>query len=88
MVQKKDTVREPKIKYLFQGQSARSKNWFNLHIEWIKENISTREHQFYKRLFQTNIEVQSGIKYPIFPVPIENEKETGEIEYDIKAPLV
>ena len=74
MVDKKDTIKQPIIKYLFQGHSARSKNWFDLDIEWVKENIITREHQFYKRLFQTNIEVQSGIKYPIFPVTIGNEK--------------
>ena len=33
MVQKKDTGKELKRKYLFQGQSARSKHWFNLDIE-------------------------------------------------------
>ena len=54
----------------------------------VEENFSTREPQFYKSLFQTNVEVQDGIKYPIFPVPIGNSRETGEIEYDIQAPLV
>ena len=39
-------------------------------------------------MFQSNIEGQYGSKYTTFPVPIGNAKETGEIEYDPKAPLV
>ena len=64
------------------------KHLFDLDIEWVGENFSTREPQFYNRLFQNNIEGQSGITYPIFPVPIGNTKETGKVEYDLKAPLV
>ena len=37
MVKKKDTGKEPKRKYLFQGQSERSKHWFDLDIEWVKK---------------------------------------------------
>ena len=80
MVQKKGTGETPKIKYLFQEQSSRSKRWFDLDIEWVEEKFSTREPKFYKRLFQTNIEGQSGLTYPIFSVPIGNAKETDEIE--------
>ena len=58
--QKKDSEKKLKIKYLFQGQSARSKHLFDLDIKWIEEKFSTREPQFYKRLFQTNIEGKSG----------------------------
>ena len=39
-------------------------------------------------MFQTNIEGQAGLTYPIFPVPIINTKETCEIEYDIQYLLV
>ena len=39
-------------------------------------------------MFQTNIEGQYGIKYPLFPVTIENAKETYEIEYNLQAPQV
>ena len=39
-------------------------------------------------MFQTNIEGQAGLTYPIFPVPIGNTKETGEKEYDLKSPLM
>ena len=64
---------------MFQGQSARSKHWFDNDIEWVQEKFSTRSSQFCKSLFQTNIEGQAGTTYPIFPVPIGNTKETDEI---------
>ena len=73
---------------MFQGQSARPKHWFDLDIEWAEEIFSTREPRFYKRLFIINIEGQSGITYPLFTVPIRNEKEIGEIEYNFQDPLV
>ena len=67
-------------KNLFQGQSTILKHCFGIDIEWTKENFSTRGHQFYKGLFQTNTEGQTGIKYPIFIVTIGNTKETDEME--------
>ena len=54
----------------------------------VEVNFSTREPQFYKRLFQKNIEGQSGITYPTFTVIIGNAKEKGEIEYELQASLV
>ena len=39
-------------------------------------------------MFQINIEVQDGLSYPIFPIPIGNAKNTGEVEYDLKSPMV
>ena len=53
-----------------------------------RRNFSRREPQFYKRLFQSNIQGQYGSKYTTFPVSIVNTKETGEIENHPKAPLV
>ena len=53
-------------KYLFQGQSARSKRWFDIDIDWLEEEFIKREPQFYKKLFQSNIQGQAGSKYPIF----------------------
>ena len=73
---------------MFQGQSTISKHWFDPDIEWFEENFIKREPQFYKKLFQTNIEGQSVITYPIFPIPLGNAKETGESEYYLQAPLV
>ena len=40
-------------KLKFQGQSARSKPWLDLHIDWIEVNFSTREPDFYKKKFQS-----------------------------------
>ena len=34
-------------KYNFQGQSARTKHWFDLDHEWLKENFMTCEPDFY-----------------------------------------
>ena len=59
MVHKKKN--EKTLKHLlFQGQSAILKHWFDLNIEWAEENVSTRLPQFYKRLFQINIQGQAG----------------------------
>ena len=80
MVQKKYTEEKPKIKCLFQVQYVRSKHWFYLDIKWVKYNGSTRETQFFKRLFQTKIKGRVRLTYPIFSVTIVNAKETGEIE--------
>ena len=41
-------------KFKFQGQSARSKYWFDLDLDWIDINFSTREPDFYKKLFQNH----------------------------------
>ena len=73
---------------IFQGQSVRSKHWFDIDIKWFEENFSTIEPQFYKKLFQGSIEGQDGSKYTTLPVTIVNTKETGEILYYPKAPLV
>ena len=38
-------------KFKFQGQSARSQKWFDLDLDWIEVNFSTREPDFYKKKF-------------------------------------
>ena len=65
---------KPMKKYLFQGQSTRFKNWFDLDTEWVEQNFSKREPQFKKRRFQRSIKGQAGLKYPTFPVTIVNTK--------------
>ena len=60
----------------------------DIGIDRVEENFSTREPQFYKRLFQINIEGQYGITYPILYAPIVNVKETVELEYDFQGTLV
>ena len=39
-------------RFKFQGQSARSQLWFDIDLDWIDINFSTREPDFYKKLFQ------------------------------------
>ena len=44
--------KEKTKKYTFQGQSARSRSWFDLDNEWLEENFRTREPYFYRKLYQ------------------------------------
>ena len=37
--------------YNSQGQSARTKHWFGLDNEWLKEKFMTREQYFYKKIY-------------------------------------
>ena len=39
-------------KFKFQGQSARSQQWFDLDLDWMEVNFSTRESDFYKKFFK------------------------------------
>ena len=39
-------------KFKFQGQSAISQRWFDIDLDWIKVNFSTRSPDFYKKLFK------------------------------------
>ena len=41
-------------KFKFQGQSARSQLWFDLDLNWVDINFSTREPDFYKKIFQSH----------------------------------
>ena len=41
-------------KFKFQGQSGRSQLWFDLDLYWIDMNFSTREPDFYKKIFQSH----------------------------------
>ena len=40
-------------KIKFQGQSGRSRLWFDLDLDWIDINFSTHEPYLYKKLFQS-----------------------------------
>ena len=45
-------------KFRFRGQFARSQIWFDIGLDWIKINFSTRETDFYKKLFQSHDDTQ------------------------------
>ena len=61
-------------KFKFQGQSERSQLWFDLDLDWIEINFSTREPDFYKKLFQSHVDTQDNNTFKKFQVPIGNEK--------------
>ena len=61
-------------KFKFQGQSARSKRWFYIDLDWIEVNFITREPDFYKKLFQIHDNTQDINTFKLFQVPIGNAK--------------
>ena len=57
-------------KFKFQGQSERSHCCFDLDFDWIEVNFSTREPDFYMKLFQIHDETQYTNSFKFFQVPI------------------
>ena len=53
------------------GQSARSQLWFDLELDWIKINFSTREPDFYKKLFQSQDDTQDNNTFKNFKYQLE-----------------
>ena len=53
-------------KFKFQGQSARSQIWFDLDLNWVEINLSTREPDFYKKLFQSHDDTQDDNRFNKF----------------------
>ena len=77
---------EAKLK--FQGQSARSQLWFDLDLDWIDRNFSTREPNFYKKLFQSHDDKQDNITFKNFQVPIGNAKCVKSFKFQNDAPIL
>ena len=75
-------------KYNFQRQSARTKNWFDLDYEWLKENFMTREPDFYKKQHQTKFGGDNTPNYQKIGVPIGNAKMTKKVKFHPEAPLI
>ena len=61
-------------KFNFQGRSARSQRWFDLDLDYIEVNFSTREPDFYKKHFQIHDDTQDKNTYKSIQVPIGNSK--------------
>ena len=57
-----DKIRN-EAKFKFQGQSVRSKLWFDLDFYWIGVKFSTREPDLYKKLFQSHDDTQDINKF-------------------------
>ena len=59
-----------KSKFKFQGQSGRSRLWFDLDLNWIHIYFSTREPDFYRKLFQIHDNEQDTDTFRPFQGPI------------------
>ena len=58
-------------KFKFQGQSERSQLWFDIDLDWIEINFSTREPDFYKKLFQSHDNTQDDNIFKKFKYQLE-----------------
>ena len=61
-------------KFKLQGQSARSQLWFDLDLDWIDINFSTREPDFYKKLFQSHDNEQDTNTFKFFKFQSEMQR--------------
>ena len=74
-------------KIQIQGQSGRSRLWFDLDLDWIDINFSTREPDFYKKPFQNHDNEQETDTFRIFQVPIGNAKVVKSFVFHKDAPI-
>ena len=75
-------------KFKFQGQSARSQLWFDLDLNWVDINLSTREPDLYKKPFQSHDDTQDDITFKTFQVPIGNAKCVESFNFQNDAPII
>ena len=75
-------------KFKFQGQSTRSQRWFDLDLYWIEVNFSTREPDFYKKLFQSHDDTQDINTFRFFQVPIGNAKCVESLKFQNDDPIL
>ena len=68
-------------KFNFQGQSERTKHWFDIDHEWLKENFMTRKPDFYKKIHQTKFRGHKTQNHQKFGVPIGNTKMTKQVQF-------
>ena len=69
------------FKFKIQGQSERSQLWFDLDLDWNDINFSTREPDFYKRLFQSHDNKQEKDTFKTFQVSIGNAKVVKSFKF-------
>ena len=74
--------------FKFQGQYARSQQWFDLDFDWIKVNFSTREPDLYKKPFQSHDDTQDINTFKFFQVPLGNEKFVEPFKFQNDAPIL
>ena len=75
-------------KFKFQGQYARSQRWFDIDFDWIEVNFSTREPDFYKKIFQSHDDTQGTNAIKSFQVPIVNSKCVENFKFHNDAQII
>ena len=75
-------------KFKFQGQSARSYCQFDTDFDWIEVNFSTREPDFYKKLFLSHEDTQDTNTFKLFQVPTGNSKCVEKFKFHNDAPML
>ena len=75
-------------KFKFQGSSARSQRWFDLEFDLIGVKFITREHDLYKKLFQSHDNTQDKKSFKIFQFPIGNSKCAEKFKFHSDAPML
>ena len=72
-------------KFNFQGKLARSQQWFDLDLDWIEVNFSTREPDFDKECFKIHDGTQDNNTFKSFQVPTGNTKCVESFKFKIDA---
>ena len=75
-------------KFKFQGHCAISQRWFDLEFDWIEENFSTHEPDFYRKPLLIHDDTQDTNKFKMFPVPIGNSKCVEKFKFHNDAPML
>ena len=68
-------------KFKFQGQSARSQLWFDLDFDWIEINFSSREPDFYKKLFQSHGDTQDNNTFKNFKYQLKMQNVQNHLSF-------
>ena len=70
--------------FKFQGQSTGLQRWFDIYFDWIEENCSTREPDFYRKIFQSHDKTQDTNTFKMFEVPIGNSKCVEKLSFTVR----
>ena len=68
-------------KFKFQDQPARSQRWFDLDFDWIEVNFSTREPDFYKKLFQRHDDTKDIDTFKLFKFKLEMKNAWNHLNF-------
>ena len=70
-------------RFRLQCQSVRSQRWFNIDFDCIEVSFSTREPDFYRKIFQRNDDTKGTNTFKFFQVPIGNVKCVEKLSFAV-----